>query len=115
MSRSKRPRDQEPTHSGDILASLMQSTKLGENLEQAKVWERWPDVVGKAMALHSRPVWIRDQVLRIEADSAVSMHQLSYRQWDIVKRVNQLAGKEMIHDVFLVLAEDAGEVSGGAP
>jgi predicted nucleic acid-binding Zn ribbon protein len=102
-------RDKDPAHSADIIARLVETTKLGQNLEHAIVWQRWPDVVGRVMAAHCRPVWIRDGILRVEADSAVSMHKLSYRQWDIVKRVNLLTGKEMIRDIFLVLADDAGE------
>ena len=51
-------------------------------------------------------MWIRDNTLRIEADSSVNMHKLAYRQWDIVKRINRMAKKELVGDVFIVLMDE---------
>ncbi len=100
-------RKNEPTSAADIVAKLVKTTKIGQSLEQAQVWERWEEIVGPKMMPHCRPVWIRDNTLRIEADSSVNMHKLSYRQWDIIKRINRIAGKELVGDVFIVLMEDA--------
>lgn len=99
----------EPTPLGDVLAKLTKAPgPVAQSLEHAQVWEHWPEIVGKVMAPHCRPVWIRDRTLRIEADSSVQMNKLSYRQWDIIKRVNLLARKELVSDVFIVLMEEDG-------
>jgi len=97
---------------GEIIETLKKTTKLGENLEQAQIWEHWPEIAGAHLSTHGRPCAVKDGQLRIAADSAVSMHRFSYRKWDIIKRVNRMTGKELIHDVFVLLADedpDAGD------
>ena len=87
----------------EILSQLKKDTKLGENLEQAVIWERWPDIVGPKLMLHGRPQTVKEGQLRIEVDSAVWMHKYTYRKWEIIKRINTLARKKLVSEVFLVL------------
>ena len=96
---------------GDILAQLKKNTDLGKHLEHAKIWEHWPEIVGETVAQHTRPQGIKDLQLRIEADSAVWMHNLNYRKWQIMKKINRLAGKELVSDMYIVLVPD-GESMG---
>ena len=95
-----------PTGVGDILGTLKATTDLGKHLEQAQIWTRWPEMVGQQLCAHCRPQTIKDQQLRVEADSAVWMHKVSYRKWEIVKRINRIAQKELISDIFVVLVAD---------
>lgn len=96
----------DPIKAGDVLAKLVKTGPIAKSLEHAQVWEHWEEIVGKQMAPHCKPVWVRDMTLRIEADSAVHMNKLSYRQWDIIKRVNRIAKKELISDIYIVLMEE---------
>lgn len=91
---------------GDILAAMKQTTNLGKHLEHAEIWEHWPEIVGEATAQHARPRGIRELQLRIECDSAVWMHKINYRKWQILKKINRLAGKELVSDIYVVLLED---------
>ena len=91
---------------GDILAGLKKATGLGKQLKQAQIWEQWARLAGEHLSKHGRPQRIRDKTLFVEADSPVWMHKYSYRKWDIIKRVNRLAGGELISDIFIVLPED---------
>ena len=99
----------EPTGVGDILAKLKKSTKLGDQLEKARIWELWPELVGKLMAPHGKPRAIRDNTLIIEAESPVWMHKYAYKKWDILKKINLVARRELISDVFVVLEGDSVE------
>lgn len=103
----KKPR---PTGVGEILETLKKTTALGQNLEHARIWEHWTELVGPHLSAHGRPQTVKDGQLRIEVDSAVWMHKYSYRKWQIVKRVNRMAGKELVHDIFLVLLPDGEAV-----
>lgn len=95
---------------GDIINQLKRTTTLGKSLEIARIWEDWEDLVGKQLAEHSRPQTVRDMQLRIEADSAVWMHKLSFQKWTIIKRVNRMARKELINDIFVTLVADGESV-----
>ena len=97
---------------GDILAQMKKKTDLGKHLEHAAIWEHWPDIVGEAVAKHARPRNIKDLQLRVEADSAVWMHKINYRKWQILKRINRLAGKELVSDIYIVLLGDGESMDG---
>jgi len=91
---------------GDILQKMTRETPLGENLRQAEIWKHWETIAGPKLSRHGRPQSVRDMQLRIEVDSPVWMHKFSYRKWDIVRRINRMARREMINAVFLVLIAD---------
>jgi predicted nucleic acid-binding Zn ribbon protein len=96
----------EPASLADILTQLKQESPLGQQLEQARIWERWAEVAGPAIAAHGRPLTVKDGVLHIEADSSVWMHKFAYLKWHIIGRINRLAGRELVSEVFIHLAED---------
>jgi len=93
----------------DILKNLIKTTPLGKVFEQAQIWDNWTEVAGKVLAEHGQPKDVRDQRLRVVVDSAVWMHKYSYCKWEIIRRINRMAGKELISDLFFLLADDAEE------
>jgi len=34
------------------------------------------------------------------------MHKASYIKWDLIKRINRMAGKELVSDIFFRLGSD---------
>jgi predicted nucleic acid-binding Zn ribbon protein len=99
-------RSNRPKSVGEILARLLQKTALGTRLEQARIWEQWPEVAGPVLCEHGRPRAVRDKTLIVEVDSTVWMNRFAYSKWDLLKRVNLAARKELISDIFLVLTPD---------
>ncbi|MBI4559662.1 MAG: DUF721 domain-containing protein [Candidatus Hydrogenedentes bacterium] len=91
---------------GEILDSLKKSTKLGKQLEQAQIWERWPEIAGQSLAIHGEPKTVRENKLYIEADSPVWMNEFAYDKWNIIKRVNRMSGHELISDIFITLRRE---------
>lgn len=102
-------RKDKPAHIADILAEMARTTPLGQNLEQAKIWEHWEELAGKHFAEHCKAHDIKEGVLRVSADSAVWMHKLSYIKWDLLRRINRMARKELVSDIFIMLAADERE------
>ena len=100
------PKD-EPKAIGDILANLKQTTGLGKQLDQAQIWERWPDLIGEPLWPHGKPQKFKNQKLYIEAESAAWMHRYAYHKWSIIKRINRLAGYELVNEIYISLSPDA--------
>ncbi|OQB43317.1 MAG: hypothetical protein BWY09_00215 [Candidatus Hydrogenedentes bacterium ADurb.Bin179] len=98
-----------PEHIADILAQMAQTTPLGLNLEQAKIWEHWEELAGKNIAAHCKAHNVKDGILRVTAESAVWMHKLSYIKWDLLRRINRMAGQELVSDIFIMLATEDKE------
>lgn len=93
----------------EILKKLIATTPLGKVFEQAQIWDNWTEIAGKVLAGHGHPKDLREQRLRVIVDSAVWMHKYSYCKWEIIRRINRMAGKELVSDLFFLLAEDAEE------
>lgn len=106
-SRKKNETDkQTPAGVGEILESLKAKTRLGKQLRQAQIWERWPELAGQYLCGHGHPQTVKDQTLYIEAYSPVWMNKFAYYKWDIIRRINQMAGHELVSDIFILLGED---------
>ncbi len=95
-----------PESIASILKTLKAGTKLGEQLEQAVIWQNWGELAGKKISEHAIPTTIRDNVLVIEVDSNVWMHKFAYKKWAFIERVNKMARRELISDIYLILSED---------
>jgi len=97
-----------PSSVGDILAKMAKTTELGKKLEQAIIWERWPEVAGASLCEHGHPHSIRENTLIVEADSSVWMNKSAYHKWHILQRINRLSGRELVSDIFVKLVGDDG-------
>ncbi|MCL4691994.1 MAG: DUF721 domain-containing protein [Candidatus Hydrogenedentes bacterium] len=107
-NRKKRDSEkQDPTGVGEIIASLKKKSRLGKQLEQAQIWERWPELAGQYLCGHGHPQTVKDQTLYIEAYSPVWMNKFAYYKWDIIRRINQMAGQELVSDIFILLGDDS--------
>jgi predicted nucleic acid-binding Zn ribbon protein len=107
---SRKQRDSsknDPAGIGQILESMKAKTRLGKQLRQAQIWERWPELAGQYLCGHGHPLTVKDKTLHIEAYSAVWMHKFAYHKWDIIKRINAMAGQELVSDIFILLGDGA--------
>lgn len=111
MNEEKSRRFEGVTPVAEILARLKQSGKLGQNLEYARIWEHWAAIAGARLSAHGQPYTVKDGQLRVRADSAVWMHRFSYEKWGIIGRINRMAGKELISDLFVTLEPEDEDAS----
>lgn len=93
----------DPTPIGDVLKYLIRDGGLGEQLEQARIWEHWPRLAGEPLWMHGRPVAFRDGTLIVAAESAVWMHQFTYFRRRLIGRINKMAKKRLVEDIFVRL------------
>ncbi len=96
-----------PRRVSEVIEQLKRTTSLGDRLEQARIWSEWPTVAGPDLFEHGRPVTVRDNTLVIEAESSVWMHKFAYKKWTILNRINRLAKRELVSDIFIQLMPDA--------
>lgn len=95
-----------PAELGRILQHLQKTTSLGMQLDRAQIWEKWPEIVGDPLWFHGKPVKFRRKKLYIEVDSSVWLHNYAYVKPDIIHRINDLAGYELVVDLHLALHGD---------
>ena len=89
-----------------IITALKASPELRKQFDEAKLWEKWPEIAGPKLMAFGRPLGVRDGTLFIEVDSAVWMHRFSYFEQEIASRANLVAGREWVSDLFFKLTSE---------
>lgn len=96
---TKRKKNSEFAHIGDILNGVLKTCRHDCDWELLQVWRLWESAVGDAIATNTKPEAFKGKLLLVLVNSAPWMHQLQFLKKDIINKVNQALGKEMIHDI----------------
>lgn len=64
-----------------------------------KVFEAWPSAVGSSIAEHTRPIALREGVLKVVADDSQWLTQLRWSSSQVVKRLNDVCGGEPVEKI----------------
>jgi predicted nucleic acid-binding Zn ribbon protein len=71
------PREsQGPVRLGEVLRDFFQATGLADRLKHLEVYSVWEEIVGPAIARHTRVAGIARHKLHIDVDSAAHLHEL---------------------------------------
>lgn len=87
------------------LDGLLRSYGFGSKLNEYRVFGKWDKAVGAAIALHARPLAVRGTKLSLVVDSPAWMQQLSLMKPQLIEKVNQMLGRDVIKDITLKLGE----------
>ena len=86
---------------GDLIKAFYEQHKGPEYLDELKVLDSWPKVVGKFIASHTIDLSIRNKVLFVRLDSDALRNELSYSKSLLLKNLNDGVGKEVITELVL--------------
>lgn len=85
---------------GDAIDRLMKAYRLDGKLKEIEVLGKWEEMMGRAVHLRTKNIYIKNKVLYLELDSSVMRDELMYGKTVIIQRVNETAGFEIINDVW---------------
>lgn len=88
-----------------ILKRILESRGLGNSLSEYRILNQWQDAVGAVIAHHAQPQAMYGKKLTLTVDSTAWMQQLSLLKPEIIERVNNHYGGEVILDITLKLGE----------
>ena len=89
----------EPVSIGDAAALVGDELGLAEPRSFTRLVDGWNDVVGDAIAQHSRPRGVRNGVLDIAVDAPAWATELRYLEADLVDRASRLVGPGVVRAV----------------
>src|SRR5437868_15439787 len=87
----------------DVLRRVVHDLGLDRQLEGWKAAEDWPRIVGARIARHTRCVEFRDGALRVEVESSAWMHELSYLERELGRKINRHLGAEYVREVKFIV------------
>lgn len=97
--KNRRKKQKELVPLGTVLPNLLKSIRAGSDAQLVEVWELWDDVVGETIAKNARPAAFKGKLLLVEVSSSTWMHQLQFLKADIIEKINDAFGKEMVDEI----------------
>lgn len=84
----------------ELVDKLMSAYQLQGKMTEMEVLSKWEEMMGKAVAIRTTNLQIRHGVLIVALNSSVMRDELQHGKQIIIQRVNEAAGKQIIHDVW---------------
>ena len=86
---------------GDLIKEFYEQHRGSNYLDEVKVINAWPKVVGPFIASHTIDTFIKSGVLYVRVDSDALRSELGYSKSLLMKNLNDLVGKEMVAEIVL--------------
>ena len=86
---------------GDLIKEFYELHKGSGYLDEQKVIQAWPQVVGPFIATHTIDLSIKNHVLFVRVDSDALRNELGYSKSLLIKNLNDIIGKEIVKEIVL--------------
>ena len=86
---------------GDLIKEFYEQHRGSDYLDEIKLINSWPKVVGPFIASHTIDLSIKNQVLFVRVDSDALRNELNYSKSLLIKNLNEMVGKEMVTEIVL--------------
>ena len=89
----------ELSHIGTIINKILKKAEYAPMLEENKILEKWPSIIGEKLAPFIKAQGIEKKILFLKSSrSTWSMHIYTLKD-ELIKKVNEAAGKQVIRDI----------------
>ncbi len=99
----RKSRHQDPltgfTHIKKVIDNIFKTSAIPIDLDDIRIWEVWDDVVGKTIAGHARPSWIKKGVLMVRVTDSVWLQDLEFKTETIKESLNSKLQSEAIKKI----------------
>ena len=86
---------------GDLIKEFYEQHRGADYLDEVKVINSWPKVVGPFIASHTIDLFIKNHVLFVRVDSDALRNELNYSKSLLMKNLNELVGKVIVTEIVL--------------
>ncbi len=85
----------------EIISALLKEQGLEGKLEETRLISSWEEVLGRSVSKATKNLYIKDKVLFVQLNSSIVRSELMLIRDEIVKRLNERAGKAVIDRIVL--------------
>jgi predicted nucleic acid-binding Zn ribbon protein len=84
---------------GEIVDKLFRGGGLPFDIQDAKVWQVWDEVVGMLVSNHAKPLWIKNRLLRVKVCDPIWLQELRFQEEEIREKLNRRLGKQAVDKI----------------
>lgn len=86
---------------GDLIKEFYEQHRGSDYLDEIKLINTWPKVVGPFIASHTIDLSIKNHKLFVRVDSDALRNELGYSKSLLMKNLNEMVGQEVITEIVL--------------
>lgn len=86
---------------GEVIQKYLEALDIDDKLKEVRLIKSWESIVGKMISNKTTKLYIKDKKLFVYMSSSIARNELSMVKDDLVIRLNQQAGGEIIQDIVL--------------
>ena len=86
---------------GELIKEFYEQHRGSDYLDEVKLINSWPKVVGPFIASHTIDLCIKNKVLFVRVDSDALRSELGYSKSLLIRNLNELVGKEILREIVL--------------
>jgi len=86
---------------GEVIQRYLEALDIDDKLKEVRLIKSWESLVGKMISNKTNKMYIKDKKLFVYLNSSIARNELSMVRDDLVKRLNEQAGGEIIEDIVL--------------
>lgn len=85
----------------EAVQDYIKEMNLSGKLSEIAIINSWEATVGKAIALRTSKIYIKDNVLYVHLNSSVVRNELLMLRQALIEKLNEKAGSEVIKEIVL--------------
>lgn len=86
----------------EAMDQLLKVYKLQRKFDETSLIAAWPELMGQAIANRTKEIYIRDKKLFLRIESSVIKNELVMMRSQIIDKMNERAGGEVILEMVLL-------------
>lgn len=87
---------------GDVLVAFLRENNLEKPLLERELVQRWPEIMGPAIAALTRSIDMEDGMLRVKISNAALRATLFDERRQLIDRLNSAMGATVVRDIRLL-------------
>ncbi len=85
----------------DAIDLLMKHYHMDDRYKFEQIKSKWESIVGKLIAQRTEKMVLKNSILYITVNSSALKQELNFLKAQIVQRINEEAGKEIVREVVI--------------
>ena len=90
---------------GEILRKVLKKRNIPHTATDRRLLDLWTRAVGPQIAARTLPETLKRGTLYVRVSAPVWLHQLQFLKEEILRKFNELSGKEEIRSLFFSIGE----------
>ena len=87
---------------GEALNDMMQSYQLKPRFDEMQLIARWEDIMGKMISNKTGKIFVKNEVLMVEINSAPLKHELNMSKTKVLQRIEEELGLGIIKEIIFI-------------